>query len=110
MGKLAVLQTMDTINALSYLALLWPVLCSAQQSTSVVATLQLPDEIFDTTSPATAFSGYVTTSIGDSELLTAYAIPCEDEEFVLCQSINGYGQYLEFTAATHSTTYDLPEG
>lgn len=99
---------MDTIIALSYLALTWSVLCSAQQSTSIVATLQLPDEIFSPTPFPTTFSGWVSTSIGDSELVTAYTIPCDDQVFSLCRSFTGYGLYLEFTAITRSTTYDLP--
>lgn len=94
---------METIGALSYIALLWSVLCSAQQSTSIVATLQIADQVWSSAPYPTTFEGHVSTSMKDSTIVTAYTIPCAD--FAYCTS----DKYLEFTVTTRSTTHNLED-
>ncbi|KAM0799929.1 hypothetical protein BDR22DRAFT_272058 [Usnea florida] len=94
---------MNTIGTLSYFALLWPVLCSAQQSTFTVATLQIADEIWDGPPSSTILTGSVTTSIKNSAIVTAFTISCGDSQF--CTN----GEYLGFTVTTGSTTYNLAD-
>lgn len=99
---------MDTIGALSCLALIWPILCSAQESLYTVADLLLPTEIFSGIEGPypTAFSGNVSMGYSNSQVITAYTINCDD--IVYCQSIAFLSsQWYFFTATTSSTTFDL---